>query len=226
MVKSLFVTTVLFLTFLWSSVAFAGETGEDTTAVSGDNQIIASHLNLLLDQSETGYINILVLDKDGTPVVGQEVQILPQDSLKASTSCGSALTDEYGYINFNILGKQQGDTNVTVTDGVVSVNINVAIRNLIRYILPYFYGDMRLSIINPSEEENYVKVQFFEKGGRELPPVIVRLAGKEKNDIALSEEMDTSLNDGWVEIAATEAIFGGAWTNKGYLSLSPVTEQR
>ncbi len=77
----------------------------------------------------------------------------------------SAVTDESGAINFTIRGKQQGDTSVTVTDGVVSVSIHVAIRDLIRYMLPYFYGDMQLSIINPSEEDSYVKVQFHEKWG-------------------------------------------------------------
>ncbi|GJQ59143.1 MAG: hypothetical protein D8M57_07140 [Candidatus Scalindua sp. AMX11] len=222
MVKILFVAKVLFLTFLWNSVAFASETGEETTAVSGNNQIVASHLNLLLDQSETGYVNVLVLDKEGNSVAGQEVQILPEDSMILSTSCGSAITNESGYINFNILGKQHGNTMVTVTDGVVSVSINVAIRNLIRYVLPYFYGDMHLSIINPSEEDNYVKVQFHENEERELPPVIVILAGKEKRKIALSEEMETTLKDGWVEIASTDIIFGGAWTSKGYLNLLPV----
>ncbi|MCP5003159.1 MAG: hypothetical protein GY941_04290 [Planctomycetes bacterium] len=222
MVKILLVVKIIFLAFLWSSVLAAGENGDDTTAVSGDNQIIASHLNLLLDQNETGYVNIFVLDKDGNPVVDQELQILPQDALITSTSSNKEITGESGYINFNILGKQQGDTIVSVTDGVTSIDINVAVRDLIRYVLPYFYGDMKLGIINPSNEDIYVKVQFHEKGGRELPPVIVRLSGKEKIDIILSEELDTTLEDGWVEIASTEGVFGGAWTSKGYLSLIPV----
>ena len=67
-----------------------------------------------------------------------------------SVNISSSISDESGYISFYILGKQQGNTAVTVTDGVVSSQITVAIRNLIHYILPYFYGDMQLSIINPS----------------------------------------------------------------------------
>lgn len=225
MVKILFVTKVFFLTILWNSLAFGSETGDETTAVSGNNQIITSQLNLLLDQGEIGYVNVFVLDKDGNPVVGKEVQIFAHDSMKIATNSDNAITNESGYINFSIRGKQQGDTFVTVTDGVVSVDINVAIRDLIGYVLPYFYGDMHLSIINPSEEDNYIKVKFYEKGERDLPPVIVKLTGKEKSDIALSEEMDMTLKEGWIEVASTHPIFGGAWTSKGYLYLSPLLDQ-
>ncbi len=90
---------------------------------------------------------------------------------------------------------------------------------LFHYLLHYFYGDMNLSLINPSENINYVKIQFHENGGRLVPPVIIRLESKEMKTLKLSEETGTTLKDGWVEILSSEIVFGGVWTNKGYLSL-------
>jgi hypothetical protein len=81
---------------------------------------------------------------------------------------------------------------------------------------------MQLSIINPSVDLNYVKIQFYEKGDRYIEPVVVRLEGKEMKAINLSEELDTVLKDGWAEIHSTDLIFGGVWTNKGYLSLKKI----
>ncbi len=134
------------------------------------------------------------------------------------------ITNSSGYINFTILGKKETDAVVTVTDGVISTHINVTVRNLIKYMLPYFYGDMSLSIINPTEESVYVKMQFHENDDRQLAPVTIMLESKEKRDIKLSEEMDETLQDGWVEIMSTELICGGVWTGKGYLSLSRMNE--
>ena len=121
----------------------------------------------------------------------------------------SFITNESGYIHFTIIGKQQGDTVVTVSDGVISSHINISIRNLIHYILPYFYGDMQLNLINPSERINYAKIQFHENSDRALPPVVIRLEGKEMKSLKLSEEIDVTLSDGWVEIFAAEVVFGG-----------------
>ena len=205
-------------------MVFANEAKADTTASSGGNQIIVSPINILHDLGESGYADALVLDRDGNPVVGKEIQVIPQDNTKIAIASDSLITNESGYIQFSILGKQQGDTVVTITDGVNSSQINVAIRNLIQYLLPYFYGDMQLSLINPSEDVNYVKIQFHENGDRQIPPVIIRLEGKEMRNIKLSEETGITLRDGWVEITSTEVIFGGTWTNKGYLSLYPVKE--
>jgi hypothetical protein len=152
------------------------------------------------------------------------MQIVPQDRAKISISSDSLITNESGYISLSILGKQQGDTVVTITDGVISTSINVAIRNLIQYVLPYFYGDMQLSLINPTQDVNYVKIQFYENGDRQIPPVTIRLEGKEMRNIKLSEETGVALKDGWVEITSTEIILGGTWTNKGYLHFNKIDE--
>ncbi len=65
----------------------------------------------------------------------------------------------------------------------------------------------------------------MKNGGMELSPFVASLTGKDKSDISLSEEMDITLKGGLIEIASTDTIIGGAWTNKGYLSISPVLEQ-
>jgi hypothetical protein len=233
MSKNHFIHYVFILAFLWCNVVFTNETKADTTASSGGNQIIVSPINILLDLGESGYANVLILDRDGNPVEGRELQIIPQDRAKISISSDSLITSESGYINFAILGRQQGDTVITITDlperhgqagGVISANINVAIRNLIQNVLPYFYGDMQLSLINPTESLNYVKIQFHENGDRDIPPVTIRLEGKEMRNLKLSEEIGTTLKDGWVEVASTEIILGGTWTNKGYLYFNRIDE--
>ena len=212
---------LLFLAIFWCGFTFADEDINTSSATGGD-QIIVSPMNTMLDVTDTVSVNALILDEDGNPIEGRKVRIVPQDSQKVSTNISTSVSDESGYISFYILGKQQGNSSVTVTDGVVSSQINVAIRNLIHYILPYFYGDMQLSIINPSEDLNYVKIQFYENSERYIEPVVVRLEAKEMKTLILSEELDTVLNDGWAEIHSTELIFGGVWTNKGYLSFKKI----
>jgi hypothetical protein len=212
------------LTFLWCSITFAEETEDNTTDASGGNQIVVSPINILLDVSEVVSVDILVLDEDGNPIEGQKVQIIPKDKQKIFVKVDNPVTNESGYISFSILGKQQGDTVVTVTDGAISSQINVAIRDLIHYVLPYFYGNMQLSLINPSEGINYVKIQFHENSDRSIQPVVVRLEDKEMKTIKLSEELDIALKDGWAELYSTEIIFGGVWTNKGYLSFKKIDE--
>lgn len=224
MFKNYFIICVSILTLLWCDVVFANESESLTTASSGGSQIVISPINILLDLGESAYADALVLDKDGNPVEGREMQVIPQDDTKIAISSDSLITNESGYINLSILGKQQGDTVVTITDGIVSTHINVAIRNLLQYVLPYFYGDMQLSLINPSEDTNYVKIQFYEDGDRQIPPVTIRMEGKEMRNIKLSEETGMTLRDGWAEITSTRVIFGGTWTNKGYLSLYHVNE--
>jgi len=215
---------LLLLTFFWCGLTVAAEDMSTSTATGGD-QIIVSPMSTMLDVTDTVSVNVLVLDEDGNSIEGHKVKIVPQDSQMVSTNISSSISDESGYISFYILGKQQGNTTVTVTDGVVSSQITVAVRNLIHYVLPYFYGDMQLSIINPSVDLNYVKIQFYEKGDRYIEPVVVRLEGKEMKAINLSEELDTVLKDGWAEIHSTDLIFGGVWTNKGYLSLKKIEKQ-
>jgi hypothetical protein len=224
MFKNYFILCVSILTFLWSNVVFVNETRANTTTSSGGGQVVVSPINILLDLGESAYADALVLDKDGNAVEGREMQVIPQDNTKIAISNDSLITNESGYISLSILGKQQGDTVVTITDGIVSTHINVAIRNLLQYVLPYFYGDMQLSLINPSEDTNYVKIQFYEDGDRQIPPVTIRLEGKEMRNIKLSEETGMTLRDGWAEITSTRVIFGGTWTNKGYLSLYHVNE--
>ncbi len=196
----------------------------NTTNASGENQIIVSPINILLDLGESAYADALVLDKDGNPVEGREIQVIPQDKTKIAIESDNFITNESGYIQFSILGKQQGDTVVTITDGVNLSQINVAIRNLIQYLLPYFYGDMQLSLINPTQDINYVKIQFHENSDRILLPVIIRLDGKEMRSLKLSEEIDVILSGGWVEIFSTEVVFGGVWSSKGYLPFDRINE--
>jgi hypothetical protein len=198
-------------------VVLADKAEVNTTNASGENQIIVSPINILLDLGESAYADALVLDKDGNPVEGNKIQVIPQDKAKIAIESDIFITNESGYIQFSILGKQQGDTVVTITDGVNSSQINVVIKNLIQYLLPYFYGDMQLSLINPTQDINYVKIQFHENSDRILLPVIIRLDGKEMRNLKLSEEIDVILSDGWVEIFSTEVVFGGVWTSKGYL---------
>ena len=214
---------LLLLTFLCYSIACADDDANTSTASGGD-QIIVSPMSTMLDVSDIVSVNVLVLDEDGNPIEGHKVQIVPQDDKIVSVDIRHTASDASGYINFVVLGKQQGNTVVTVTDGVVSSQINVAIRDLIHYILPYFYGDMQLSLINPTEDLNYVKIQFHENSDRSIDPVVVRLESKEMKTIKLSEELDIILKDGWAEIHSTELIFGGVWTNKGYLSFKKIEE--
>ncbi len=222
--KKLLIQSFFILAILWTNVPFADETDINTTVASGGNQIIVSPLNMLIDIGETAFGNALVMDEAGDPVEGHQVHIIRQDEATISISNDSFVTNSSGYINFSILGKEETDTVVTVTDGVISTHINVAVRNLIQFVLPYFYGDMKLSIINPTEESVCVKMQFHENNDRQLAPVTIMLKGKEKRYIKLSEEMDTTLQDGWVEIMSTELICGGVWTNKGYLSINRMNE--
>lgn len=210
--------------FLWCGITFAGDKEINTTASSGGNQIIVSPINILLDLGELSYVNALVIDQDGTPVEGHKIQVSPQDKKMVSIASDSFITNQSGYIYFSILGKQQGDTVVTISDGVISSYVNIAIKNLIHYVLPYFYGDMHLNLINPSEAVNYVKIQFHENSDRILSPLLIRLEGKEMKSLKLSEELDIALSDGWVEISSTEIVIGGVWTNKGYLSFTRVKE--
>jgi hypothetical protein len=95
---------------------FAEETEVNTAAASGGNQIVVSPINILLYLGELGVTNALVLDKDGNPVEGEEIQIIPQDKTKIVIESNSFITNESGYIHFTIRGKQQGDTVVTVSD--------------------------------------------------------------------------------------------------------------
>ncbi len=212
---------LLFLMIFWCGFTFADEDMSTSMATGGD-QIVVSPMSTMLDVTDTASVNVLVLDEEGNPIVGRKVKIVPQDSQIVSVNTSSSISDDSGYISFYILGKQEGNTAVTVTDGVVTSQITVAVRNLIHYILPYFYGDMQLSIINPSADLNHVKIQFYEKGDRIIEPVVVRLEGKEMKAINLSEELDTVLKDGWAELHSTDLIFGGVWTNKGYLSLKKI----
>jgi len=212
------------LALFWCSYCVANEE-ENTSYASGNDQIIVSPMSTMLDVSDTVSVNVLVINEDGNPIKGRKVRIVPQDSKIISVNISDSISNESGYIGFFILGKQQGNTIVSVSDGSVSSQIDVAVRNLISYVLPYFYGDMQLSIINPTEELNYVKIQFYENSDRAIDPVIVRLEGKEMKSVKLSEELDITLKDGWAEINSTEPIFGGIWTSKGYLSFKKIEEQ-
>jgi hypothetical protein len=223
MLKKYKILYLLFLTIFWCGFALADEDNNTSTATGGD-QIVVSPMSTMLDVADTVSVNVLIIDEDGNPIADHKVRIVPQNRRIVSTNINSSISDESGYISFYILGKQQGDSAVTITDGVVSSQIDVAIRNLIHYILPYFSGEMQLSIINPTEELNHVKVQFYENSERYIEPVVVRLDAKEMKTLILSEELDTVLKDGWAEVLSTDLIFGGVWTSKGYLSLSKIAK--
>ncbi len=223
MLKKYSIHCLLLLTFLCYSIVSADDDVNTSTASGGD-QIIVSPMSTMLDVSDMVSVSVLVLDEDGNPIEGHKVQIIPQNKKIVSVDIRHTVSDKSGYISFAILGKQQGNTVVTVTDGVVSSQVNVAIRDLIHYILPYFYGDMQLSLINPSDELNYAKIQFHENSDRSIDPLVVRLESKEMKTIKLSEELDVILKDGWAEIHSTELVFGGVWTNKGYLSFKKLEE--
>ncbi len=156
---------LLFSAMFWCGFTFADEDINTSTATGGDH-IIVSPMSTMLDVTDTVSVNVLILDEDGNPIEGRKVRIVPQDSQIVSVNISTSVSDESGYLSFYILGKQQGNSAITVTDGVVSSQITVAIRNLIHYILPYFYGDMQLSIINPNEDLNHVKIQFYENSER------------------------------------------------------------
>ncbi len=83
---------------------------------------------------------------------------------------------------------------------------------------------MELNLINPTEGVNYVKIHFHENSDRLISPAIVRLEGKEMKALKLSEELNITLRDGWMEISSTEVVFGGTWTNKGYVTFSRIEE--
>ncbi len=103
-----------------------------------------------------------------------------------------------------------------------ALQIDVSTRNLIHYVLPYYHGDMQLILFNPSEDLNYIRIQFHENCDRHIPPVVIMLEGKETMAIKLSEEIGTVLRSGWAEVISAEIIFGGAWTNKEYLPLNRI----
>lgn len=214
---------LLLLTIFCSGFALA-EGEAITSAATGGDQIIVSPMSTMLDVADTVSVNALILDEDGNPIEGHKIRIVSQDRKIISTDINNSVSDESGYISFYILGKQEGNSIITVTDGVVSSEIDVAVRNLIHYILPYFSGEMQISLINPTEDLNYVKVQFYENSERQLEPVVVRLDAKEMKTLLLSEELETVLKDGWAEVLSTDLIFGGVWTSKGYLSLKKIEE--
>ncbi len=210
--------------FICFSVVVAEQAEINTTTAIGGDQIVVFPINIILDLGESGYASALVIDKDGNPVEGRKIQIIPQDKTKVAIEGNSFITDRSGYIHFSMLGKQEGDTVVTVSDGTISSHINIAIRNLIHYALPYFSGNMHVNLINPTDNINYVKIQFHENSDRLMPPVTMRLEGKEMKTLKLSEELEVELRDGWLEISSTEIVCGGVWTNKGYLPFNPVKE--
>ena len=213
--------------FLWLGIVSADSKETDTTAASGGNQIVVSPANVLIDLGEYASADVCVIDGEGNPIEGHKIQILPQDK-NISIKSNGFVTNEFGYVHFFIFGKQEGDSIVVVSDGFVSSQINVAVRNLIHYVLPYFYGNMQLSIINPSSEENFAKIQFYENrsenGNRQILPFTIRLSGKEMQKVDLAKELGVELGDGWAEILATDIIFGGKKKKKGYLPFRLVKE--
>ncbi len=215
---------VFLLMPLWCCVVFAENAHNNTSAASGGNQIVVSPKNVLLDMGELVNAYVLAIDKDGGPVKGRKIKIVPGDKTIISVMGSSFVTDETGYVYFSILGKQRGDTAITITDGAIVSQINVSVKDLIHYVLPYFYGDMKLNLINPVEDTIYVKIQFYENSDRLIPPVLIMLESKEMKTFKLSEELNITLKEGWAEILSTRNVFGGVWTTKGYLPFNKADE--
>lgn len=216
---------VFLLALFWCLTAFAEDADTDTTIATGGNQIIVSPLNILLDVGELSNAYVLAINKDGNPIEDHKIKIIPDSKSIVSVMGNRFSTSEAGYVYFSILGKQQGDTAITITDGVIASQMNVSVKNLIHYVLPYFFGNMQLNLINPVEDSIFVKVQFHENTDRFIPPVMIRLESKEMKTLNLSEELNTTLKDGWAEILSTEIVFGGIWTSKGYLPFERVDGQ-
>lgn len=208
---------VSLLALLWCFTAFAEDADAETTIATGGNQIIVSPLNVLLDIGELSNAYVLAINKDGNPIEEHKIKIFPDDKSIVSVMGNRFSTSESGYVYFSILGKQQGDTAITITDGAIASQMNVSVKNLIHYVLPYFFGNMKLNLINPVEDAIFVKIQFHENTDRFIPPVVIRLESKEMKALNLSEELNITLKDGWAEIFSTEIVFGGIWTSKGYL---------
>ena len=218
-IKNLLINCAPFAIILFCNILFADQIKINTSPVSDEKQLIVTPINMLLDLGETGYVNVLVIDKEGNPIEGAEMRVLTQDNTKATTETNSLITDVSGFIFFSIIAKQQGNTIITVSDGKISSHINVSVRKLNHYVLPYFYGNMQLDLINPTDEINHVRIQFYEKSDRPTPPsIIIMLEPKEMKRLKLSEEINLEITDGWVEILSTEIACGGVWTSKGYLS--------
>ncbi len=209
--------------FLFYSMIVAGQIENNTTAVTGGGYIVVSPVNIILDLGESSYASALVLDEDGNPVEGIELQITPQDKITLEIESNSFITDSSGYIHFSVSGKQVGDTVLIISDGIILSDINIVVKDLInKYALQYFYGKMQLKLINPTDYINYVKIQFHENSDRLLPPVTVKLEGKGMKTLKLTEELEVELRDGWLEISSTEILLGGVWTSKGYLSFNKI----
>lgn len=215
-------STVFFCAALWITPVFAADEEINTTAATGENQIIVSPMNILLNLEETASATVIVLDRDGTPVEDLKLMVVSQDKTKLKIIGDDFTTSESGSVEFSLQGKQNGDFIITVSDGAVSAYMNAAVKSLIRYVLPYFYGDMQLNLINPTNYPNYVKIQLHENNDRAVPPLVVRLSDKEMLSLQLSEELDTKLTEGWVELFSTEILVGGTWTNRGYVSFDQV----
>ncbi len=121
--------------FLFASPCFSlalVDTAEmNTIDTSGRNQIVVSPMELVLKVGESTYADALVLDENGNPIEGKEMQIILQDKKVISISNNKFITNESGYIKFLIIGKLQGYANVIITDGAISAKIHIAILNLI-----------------------------------------------------------------------------------------------
>ena len=219
-----FSCSVLVFVFMWTNLAFAEKKKVDTVSLSEGNRIIVSPVHILLDLGETASANAIAIDPDGIPVEGLRLTVISPDKTKLKIIGDSLTTNESGYVEFSVFGKQKGSFVITVSDGTVSAHTSVAVKDLIRYVLPYFYGDMQISLINPTNVTSYVKVQLHENSDRISLPVVVKLDDKEMKMLNLSEELDKKLYDGWVELFSTEILFGGTWTSNGYLSFNPLQE--
>ena len=90
---------LLLLMVFWCGFTFADENMNTSTATGGD-QIIVSPMSTMLDVTDTVSVNVLILDKDGNPIEGHKVQIVPQDSKIMSVNINNSISDESGVCKF------------------------------------------------------------------------------------------------------------------------------
>ncbi len=199
------------------TIVFADQEVIGTSSISYDNQLTLDPINMLLDLGEIGYATAFIMNRDGIPIEGTEIEINTEETSIITIETDSIKTNESGISSFTITGNQEGDSLITVSNGKTSSQIHVTVRRLKHYVLPYFFGNMQLSIINPTENTNYIKIQFHENSDRPIPAIVEMLDQKEMKTVQVSKKINIEIVDGWVEIFSTNIACGGVWTNKGFL---------
>ena len=178
------------------------EVNQDVTVYVAHDDRITTKPSWLASFTDTG---------DNLVTTDTTLSVFASNYLAGTITLGG---NEGGYSMYTVVIVGQWDCVLTVSDGIISSHINISVRNLIHYVLPYFYGDMPIKRCQSNWRRQLCKDTFYENGGRLIPPVTIRLDGKEMKTLKVSEEVDGTLKDGWIEVFSTDIIFGGVWTSK------------